>query len=487
LTTARGLLRSGSAATFAQAVRTLSLLVTHIVVRRFVPPEEYGIWTWIEPVFLVLATLRDLGVPTHVLRLRQRPLGTLLRVQTLWGGALGLLLLAGAPLLAQAFYAPGPAVVAGIRVMVAYLFLEGLSAVALSWFESTLRIERSLPAELLRSFAYCGVVLVASIRGLGFWSFVIAQILAQLLYATELWRRARRDGIELAHEPGSTPRIVRESLPVGAVWLLSIAVLFVDSFVVGRLFPSADLALYILGYNYAFLVTRILQQPIGRSLYPFLVAARERPVEQFRAFRLATVIFLSLEVPAALFLAANAELAVWILGGVDYLGARPYLALLAFAPIVDPLGRFGGELLMARHFDGARLLSLGLQLGGLIVGGVGLSLWLGSPIGMAWANFFPFGSLVVLVVLLRGSDRGFVGRLGRHLGEVYLVPILPFALAWWATPGSSWWRFAATAVAGLVSIGYVAWRHGAEFRAFFSGREETPPDAPAEPPLEALG
>jgi len=43
LTTARGLLRSGSAATFAQAVRTLSLLVTHIVVRRFVPPDQLGL------------------------------------------------------------------------------------------------------------------------------------------------------------------------------------------------------------------------------------------------------------------------------------------------------------------------------------------------------------------------------------------------------------------------------------------------------------
>jgi len=469
VTTARGLLRSGSAATLAQAVRVVSLLVTHIVVRRFVPPAEMGIWNWIEPVFLLLATLRDLGVPSHVVRLASRPNGTHLRVQLGWGSVLALAVVAGAPLLAQGFESPTPAVVAALRVMTLYLLLEGSAAVALTWFETDLRIERTLPAELLRTGVYCATVLVASTQGFGFWSFVAAQIAAQAVYAGELWRRARRGGIALTHEPGSTGRVVRESLPVGTIWLLSSAVAYADVFVVGRLFPPAAVALYFLGYFFAFLVTRVLQQPIGRSLYPALVAFGGTPRQQFRAYRLATVLFLALEVPAALLLAANSELVVRIVGGQAYLGAAPYLALLAFAPIVDPLGRFGGELLMARLHDRARLLSLGLQLVGLVGVGAVLSRWLDSPFGMAWANFLPTGSLVVLVLLFRGADRDQVWRLARELAEIYLVPLVPFALAWWVTPGMPWIRFAATAFAAVLSLAWVWRRHGAELRDFFSG------------------
>jgi hypothetical protein len=127
---------------------------------------------------------------------------------------------------------------------------------------------------------------------------------------------------------------------------------------------------------------------------------------------------------------------------------------------------------MARHLDAARNLSLGLQLAVLVGGGVALSLGLGTPFGMAWANFLPTGTLVVLAVLARRDARTGLARLGRELAEVYVAPLLPFAAAWLATPGAGWLRFAATGGAAVVSLGWTWYRHGPEFRAFFS-RSET--------------
>ncbi|HLF57292.1 MAG TPA: oligosaccharide flippase family protein [Thermoanaerobaculia bacterium] len=469
--TARGLLRSGSAATAAQLVRIVALQLTHIVVRRHVPPDEMGIWNWIEPLFLLLATLRDLGLPAHVLRSRPVALGTLLRVELVWGALLGLGIVVAAPLVALGFREPTPELVDALRAMSIYLVVEGVAAVVLVGFEGKLRIERTLAAELLRTSVYCVVVLAAGIRGLGFWSFVAAQIAAQLVFAAELWRRARRDRLELEHEPGSIPRVVRASLPVGAIGMLGIAVTYADSFVVGRLFPRAELGLYAFAYAYAFLVTRVLQQPLGRALYPAFVAFSSAGAEQFRAYRLGTVLFAALEVPAAFLLAANAELATWLLAGREYLGAAPYLALLAFAPIVDPLGRFGGELLIARHRDRARLVSLALQLAALVGGGVALSIALGSPFGMAWANFVPIGSLVVLVVLARSGEGRELARLGRQLAEVYLVPVAPFALAILLAGDRTVPRLVATALAALACLSWTWWRHRGEIGSFFGADE----------------
>jgi O-antigen/teichoic acid export membrane protein len=475
MSTARGLLRSGSAATAAQLVRIVALQVTHVVVRRLLPPDEFGIWSWLEVVFLLLATVRDLGLPSHVVRLKPMPLGTLTRVELGWGALLGLGVVLAAPALALAFHEPSSAVVAGLRVLVVYMLLEGLAAVALTWFEARLAIEESLPAELARTFAYCALVLAGSLAGWGFWSFVAAQIGAQALFVAMLWARARPKMV-LAHEPGSTLRLTRASLPVGLVWLLAAAVTYADLFVVGRLFAREVVGLYAFGYGYAFLITRILQQPIGRSLYPALVAFEADRVEQMRAFRLATVLFLAIEVPAALFLAANAPLVTRLLtlGAERWSGAAPFLALLAFAPIVDPLGRFGGELLLARHADGARLVSLALQLVVLVGGGVALSLALASPFGMAWANFAPVGSIVVLVALARHGERRELARLARELAEVYLAPLAPFALAWWATPGRPILRLAATALAAALALGWTWHRRGAAFREFFAAAPAPP-------------
>ena len=465
--TARGLLRSGSAATGAQLVRIVALQLTHIAVRRAVPPDEMGIWNWIEPLFLLLATVRDLGLPAHVLRLRPVPLGTLLRAELVAGAALGLVVLVAAPGIALGFREPTPQLVDALRAMTLYLLLEGAAATVLVGFEGKLRIERTLAAELLRTAVYCTVVLAASFRGFGFWSFVLAQTAAQVVFAAELWRRARRDRLERARAAEPTPALLRSSLPLGGINLLGIAVTYADAFVIGRLFPRAELGLYAFAYAYAFLVTRVLQQPFGRALYPAFVAFSADRGEQFRAYRLGTVLFAALEVPAALLLATNAGLATRILAGEEYLAAAPYLMLLAFAPIVDPLGRFGGELLIARHRERARLIALALPLGVLVAGGVALSLALGSPFGMAWANFAPIGSLVVLLVLARGGETRELRRLGRELLEIYLVPVVPFGIALAVGGAEPVPRLAATLLATLACLAWTWRRQRAEILAFF--------------------
>lgn len=467
--TSRGLLRSGSAATLANLVRTLALLATHLVVRRFVPPDEWAVWNWLEAVFLVLATVRDAGFPSHAVRLRPIPFGNLLRAEIGLGVAIAAALLVGAPLVARAMADPHPALADALRVLTVAFVIEGCGAVALAWFEAHLRIERTLGAEMLRTGAYCAIVLAAAARGAGFWSFVIAQSVGQILFAAALWWRAR-GGLRLHFVPGATGRMVVESIPLGSIWLLGGAVTYADPFIVGRLFSREQLGLYAAAYFLAFFVFRILQLPFGRSLYPAFLAFRDRPDEQFRAFRLGTVAFLALEVPAALVLALNAELVVSLVFGPTYAGAAPYLRLLAFAPLADPLGRFGGELLIARHRDRARVLSLVLHLTALVVGGIALSLALGSPFGMAWANFLPLGAPVIVAVLLAEVGRRPLLGLVGQLVEVYLVPVVPFAAAWWLAGDRPWLRLVLSCVAALATLGWTWLRHRRDLVDFFSRR-----------------
>ncbi len=224
-------------------------------------------------------------------------------------------------------------------------------------------------------------------------------------------------------------------------------------------------------YVWAFFASRVLQQPIGRALYPALVQFGDRPEQQFLAYRLATKMLLAIEVPAALFLFLNADLAVQLLGGERYAGQAGLLRLLAFAPLVDPLGRFGGELLVALHRDRERIVSLVLHLAALVGGGLWLSHRYG-PVGMAWSNFLPLGAPVLLLSLARLARAG-LSALVVDLAGVVCVPMPLFALAWWVAGDHLWLRFGLSAVAGIASLIWFWWRFGSRFQAFFRRRNPT--------------
>lgn len=462
---AEGLLHSTGAATLAQVVRILAIFATHLVLRRMVPRADWGLWNWAEPVFIALAAVRDLGVPSHVVRRRPLPLGNLLAVEGVWGGALAGLIALAAPWIAQLFATPRPDVALVIRVLAISLFIEGIASVPTTYFEAELAIRRALGAELARTATYCGTALLLGWLEYGVWTFVGAQVASQVVYFVWLWIRARGT-IRLHWARGETAELVITSLPLGGVWLLGYATSYADAFILGWLFTDTDLGGYWLAYVNAYLVARSLQPPIGRSLYPAFVAFRDRPEEHFRAYRLGTILLLAIEVPAALFLAVNAGLAVRVLGGAQYVDSAGLLVWLAFVPLVDPLGRFGGEYLIAIHRERERVLSILANLVVLVVAGFLLARRFG-PIGMAWANFLPAGALVVVWTLARVSRSG-LRKLFVDLAWTYAIPVPLFAVAWFAGREHAGWRLGLSIAAGLAALGLFWRRFGGEFRDFFA-------------------
>jgi O-antigen/teichoic acid export membrane protein len=465
--TSQGLLRSTGAAAVLQLWRMALVFGTNLVLRRWVDIDSWGLWAWSEALFLVLASVRDFGMSSHVVRLRPPPFRNFLLQQLVWGCALGALIALAAPLLAAVNADPDPRLVPMLRALAVYLFLEGLATVPLVYFESELAIERTVVPEMARSILYAGVAIALAWWGAGVWSFVAAQLIAAAAFAALLWWRAW-GRIPLPRLPLRTLDLVRGALPVGGVWLLGLAVMQLDSLVLGWRFSKETVAAYAFAYATAFLPWRILQAPMGRALYPALVAYRDEPAKAAEAYRLATLVLLAIEVPAALFLSFNAELILRLLGGDQWGDAAPFLRLLAFAPIIDPVGRFAGELLIAFHKERLRAVSLVATFTSMFGGALLLIPWLG-PMGMAVANFLPFGWLVAAWAVYQ-----VVGRpLWRLVGDatlVYLVPLPLFLAAVWLSGDAPWLRAALCALAGALALLFQWRRLGAGFTTFFRRR-----------------
>ncbi len=465
-TTAQRLYRSTVAATLSQLWRVAVTFATRLVLRRLVDPADWGVWDWALAVFLILGAVRDLGLVYHVVRVRPRPYGNLLAVEAIWGGALTLVTVVGAPLLARGFAEPHPDVVGVLRWLGLFLLLDGLASVPRVYFESELQVGRAVVPELLRNLVFAATSIVLARSGLGVWSLVVAHVGSTGLYAAHLWLRAW-GRIPLAFERGRTPALLRGSLPLALIWFLLILVQYVDRLILGARFGAALLGNYGLAYETAFMTVTILQPAVARALYPALSALAHLPRKMFEAYRLGTLLISAVEVPAACLLLVNAELVVRLLGGGEWEAAPTFLRLLALAPLVDPFTRLGGEVLKVRDGDRVWILATTLTLASFAVVGWLATGWLGAR-GMALTNFLPVG-MAVMVWGLQRIDPAAFHELVADLAWIYLPPVLPFGASWLLGGERLWGRLALSGTAALLCLALTWWRFGPAFVAFARG------------------
>ena len=463
--TTQALLTSSGAATFSQILRMVVTFGTYIVLRRWVDPAPWGIWQWSEPLFLLLGQVRDLGLPGHLVRLEKpRPYGNLLRVEGLWGFVFALLVVFLAPWMAGFFEEPSPTVVLVVQALALFLFFEGLAKVPLTWCEAELQIGRSVPAEIARNLTFAALSLYLASENYGVWSMVLGHIAGTAVFAAVLWAMMWRS-MDLRFAPGGDIPLLRKSLPLVVMSVLVLLTGKVDPLILGLRFDADEVGRYGLTLFLAFLIAIFVALPVSRALYPALSELRDDAHQFFRAYRLATILLLAIEVLAAWGLYLNAEIALYLFGGAQYVGMAPVLRILCFAPLVQPFSRCAGDMLLNLHKDFVIITSSVLTLMSLF--GLGLY-WMDihGLAGMAWANLLPIGSLLVIWAVWKIDPPGF-WRLGRDLVVVYLVPLPFFALALWMAGDHLWFRLVLSLLAAGAAAGVYFLRYQAEFRAFF--------------------
>jgi O-antigen/teichoic acid export membrane protein len=270
----------------------------------------------------------------------------------------------------------------------------------------------------------------------------------------------------LSVQPRLLPSLLGSSSLLALVWLGTAAVPLVGRYV---LEDTETVAQYNKAYLWALRLQALVLPALARVFYPALVEYRSDHERFVGAYRLGTVAIASLEALAAYFLFFNAEVVLLdIFLGPNWEPAVELLRILAFVPLVDALGRLGGEVLKARHEDRVWLLVVLLNLACLVGFGIAFSRTAGAE-GMAWANYLVLGNLVMACRIYAACG----AQTWRLLGDLLFVWIVPLPLlggvALWLPPGGV--RFAASIVAAGAVLAVVVWRFGPLFSRFFSGEQ----------------
>jgi O-antigen/teichoic acid export membrane protein len=461
------LLRSSSAATFSQVWRMGVTFLTQAILRRLVAPDDWGFWHWaVDFLFVILGQVRDLGLPAQLVRDPARPYGPFLAVEVGWGALLSIAFAAGAPILVLLSPDSSLHAVPLLQALVLFFFFEGLAKVPLTYFEAEIRIDRVLWPEIARNLCYVAVSLSLAFAGYGVWSLLVAHVAASAVFAGMLWWRAYGE-MPLGWTRGSVGPLLRSSLPLMLMAIVLLAVETVDYQVIGLRFSDEVVGLYGGALTLALMVTRVVEWPLRRALYPTFVEVRHDPVRFFATYRLSTILLLAIHVPVAGVLFLNASAVLGLVWGESYFPAAGYLELLCLVPLVQPFARCAEDVLLPRHEE--RILTASAVINLAALGAVGY--WLTGvlgPEGMAWAKLLPVGTVLVIWAIERVDPDGF-RRLGLDVLAMYGVAVALFAAAAWIGGGDDYLRLGLSVLAGAASVLVYAGLYGRAFREFFQG------------------
>ena len=455
----RRFLQSTFASYVSVIVRLAITFGARMLVARLVLPEGRGLFELALRIVTIAAAFRDLGLVHHLIRDRDRPYGTVFGFTLATGVTLSAGLMLGAPLFA--FLNPDlPAV---LRVFAIWILLDGLMQVPRTYFERGMRLGRLLGPEILRGAAMASISVWLAWLGWGVWSFVVGELVATGIFVVLVWWRAWGE-IPLRFEAGLIPRLLRSSRMLFFIWIVGQVVSHVDLFIVQVFSDTAPVG----HYSQAYWIVMLLPYLVApRALLPALVEYRDRPERFAEVFRLGAILILSCQVIAGYFFFLNAHKIIAILLGPNWGPAVPLLQVLCFVPFLDISGRFGGEVLKAKHEDRSWLLIECVNLVCLVGFGI-LFTYRWGALGMAWANFLYLGNIFMvyrLSVILGPAFR----KLLRDVGFVWVVPIPFFVLAA-LFPSDSWPRFAASTVAAGGAAAVLGHRLYRPFRDFFDSR-----------------
>ncbi len=319
----------------------LGTFATGIVLARFaLGPADFGVYGIAQTVLLVLLSANELGVGLAVVRWDGDPRRFAPTVLTL-GAASSLLLYAAlfavAPAVAHALGSPQATGV--LRVMCLSVVLDGLAQVPNGFLTREFAQGRRLVLDAVTFTVSTAVTLLLAFRGWGAMSFAVGAVLGNTagLIGSCL---AAPGTLRFGWRPDQARALLRFGLPLAGASMLALAVVNVDTLVVGSTLGQVSLGFYALAFNISGWPVRIISEAARRVSFAGFSRLATDPRTLAEGFSRALGVLMTATVPLCVLLGALATPGVELLYGDRWAPAAralPWLMALGLA-------RIGSEL-----------------------------------------------------------------------------------------------------------------------------------------------
>ncbi|GGW29287.1 oligosaccharide flippase family protein [Streptomyces griseoloalbus] len=401
-------------------VLRLGNFATGIVLARFaLGPAEWGVYGIAQTVLLVLLSANELGVGLAIVRWEgdaRRFAPTVLTLSTLSSGLLYVALFAVAPTVGGLLGSPGATDV--LRVMCLCVVIDGVAQVPGGFLTREFAQGKRMIIDALNFVLGTAVTLLLAFEGWGAMSFAWGAVVGNLVTLIGCWLAAPGT-LRYGWDPEQARALLRFGLPLAGASMLALAVVNVDTMVLGATLGHVSLGFYVLAFNMSGWPVRIISEAARRVSFAGFSRLADSPRALAQGFGRALGVLITGTVPLCVLLAGFAEPVVRLVYGSQWAPAAAALPWLMALGLI----RIGSELaydcLVAVGQRRSLFLVQGLWLVALIPVLL-VAARLNGIVGVSQGHVLVAGGLVVPVFLI-ALRRGGIG-----LGLIARACVWPF-------------------------------------------------------------
>ncbi|MGF7182395.1 lipopolysaccharide biosynthesis protein [Tunturiibacter psychrotolerans] len=376
-------IRGGMARLCAQGANFFLRLISLMILARLLGPKDFGLVGMVTAFTDVLTLFRDFGLSSAAI---QRPTVTNEQISTLFwinlsvGILLGLLAVAGAPVIAAFYHEPR---LSGIAAVVALGFLFNGAGIQHSvLLQRQMRFTALAIINTVGLIAGSALAIAGAKAGFGYWSIVAMTVTVPLVSTVGFW-------LATAWVPGLPRRRVgiRSMMRFGGTITLTGLIVYVASnlekVLLGRFWGVDAVGLYGRAYQLINIPTSNLNSAAGEVAFSALSRLQDDPARRRNYFLKGFSLVLGLTLPITIACAFFANDVVLVLLGAKWKDAAPIFRWLAPTILVFAIANPLSWLLIASGRIG-RLMRMSLVIAPIMILGYIIGLPYG-PRGVACA------------------------------------------------------------------------------------------------------
>ncbi|MCX5054087.1 MULTISPECIES: oligosaccharide flippase family protein [unclassified Streptomyces] len=401
-------------------VMRLGNFATGILLARFaLGPAEWGVYGIAQTVLLVLLSANELGVSLALVRWDGDPrrfAPTVLTLSTASSGLLYVALFVSAPTVAGLLDSPHASGV--LRVMCLCLLIDGVAQVPAGFLTREFAQGRRMVIDALNFVLSTAVTLVLAFAGWGAMSFAWGAVAGNIaaLVGSAL---AAPGTLRFGWDPEQARALLKFGLPLAGASLLALAVVNVDTMVVGSTLGGVALGFYVLAFNMSGWPVRVISEAARRVSFASFSRLADSPQALAQGFSRALGVLVTGTVPLCVLLGGLAGPVVQLVYGSKWLPAANALPWLMALGLI----RIGCELaydcLVAVGRRRSLILVQGLWVVALVPALI-VGARLGGIVGVSQGHVLVATVLVVPVFLHA------LGRAGISLAHIARACAWPF-------------------------------------------------------------
>ncbi len=338
--------RTGSALTWkavqlggVKAIFFLRLLI----LARLLVPEDFGLLAIAATAIGFLMQLTNLGMVPALVQgkdVSEKQYNTAWTVGVTRALLVTISVVAAAPLIAQLFSEPRAIPI--IQVLALRPLLDAVSSIKVADLTRHLQFRPLATLKLMEAIVNT-VLSIALAPSLGVWAMVVGTLAGSSTYLGLSYILAPHLP-RFLFNPGAARPLIRFGRWIFLTGLVVMAGSYVLQIVISRQLGAAELGLYYLAAQLAFLPTEVASGVVGEVAFP-LFARLQTDLQQItRAFRALFTGISALLFPVCALIIALAPALVHDILGPEWAGTIPVIRILALVSIIDLLGEVMGPI-----------------------------------------------------------------------------------------------------------------------------------------------